>query len=113
MAAEESRRLKILGRIAEIDAAIETSYVDYRRLSEEGLLPMASSENFSGYLARMKTQRGDRQRDLAEQEKRLDAVREELKAAMIRKKSLELLKDKQAKRLNAFYSKKKRNFCRK
>lgn len=111
LAQEETKRQAILRQIEGVEAAMEGAYHDYHRLADKGQLPMVSSERFSSYLSRLKTRRSTYQQHLAEQDARVNAVREELKTARIRQKSLELLKDKQAKRFQTFLLKEEEKFA--
>ena len=93
VAEEEQKRASIFNRIREFDTAIEQSLRDQQNLLQGELNPV-QLQNFPNYLWRLKQDRFQAFQALQAQERKLMAVREELKQAMIKKKSLDILKDK-------------------
>ena len=93
MAEEEQKRAKILNRIQEADVLIEQSLRDQQNQLHGEINPV-QLQNFPNYLWRLKQDRFQAFQDLQAQEKRLLMVRTELQQAMVKKKALELLKDK-------------------
>ena len=93
MAEEEQKRGKLFNRIREYDTFIEQTLRDQQNL-HQGVLDPQQLQNFPDYLWRLKQDRFQAFQALQVQEKKLAVVREELKQAMIKTKSLELLKEK-------------------
>jgi len=93
MAEEEQKRGRLFNRIREYDTFIEQTLRDQQNL-HQGVLNPQQLQNFPDYLWRLKQDRFQAFQALQVQEKKLAAVREELKQAMIKTKSLELLKEK-------------------
>lgn len=94
VAEEEKKRLDILQRIQEYDAAIEQALLEQQQAVSEARLDPVKIRNFPNYLWRLKQFRFQEHQLLLQQEQRLALAREELKQALIRKKSLDVLKDK-------------------
>jgi flagellar biosynthesis chaperone FliJ len=95
VAEEEQKRLKILQRIQEYDAVIEQSFRDQQQTLDKGALDLTQMQNFPDYIWRLKQNRFQEFQMLQAQERKLQAAMEELKQALIKKKSLEVLKDKE------------------
>lgn len=93
-AIEEQKRLSILRRIQEYDALIEQSFRDQQALFQQGTLDLTQAQSFPDYVLRLKQYRFQEFGALQAQERQLVAIRNDLKQAHIRKKSLEVLKDK-------------------
>lgn len=93
MAEEEQQRAKILNRIQEFDMVIEQSLRD-QQTQLQGTLNPVQLQNFPNYLWRLKQDRFQAYQELQAQEQKLLMVRAELKQAMVKKKALDLLKDK-------------------
>lgn len=93
-AEEEHKRLQIVQRIQEYDALIEQSFLDQQTLLSGESLNLAQAQNFPQYVLRLKQYRFQEFRYLQEHEQQLLHIREALKQAHIRKKALEILKDK-------------------
>lgn len=72
---------------------IEQSIRDQQGLHQGALNPV-QLQHFPDYLWRLKQERFQTFQALQAQEKKMRVVREELKQAMIKKKSLDILKDK-------------------
>lgn len=85
--------MKLLNRIREYDAVIAQTLLD-QQTQLQGTLNPVQLQNFPNYMWRLKQERFQAFQNLQAQEKKLLTVREELKQAMIKKKSLDLLKDK-------------------
>jgi len=95
VAAEEHKRAQILKRIQEYDAVIDQSFRDQQqKLSRELTLDPIQMQNFPNYIWKLKQSRFQEFQALQAQERKLLTVREELKQALIKKKSLDILKDK-------------------
>jgi flagellar export protein FliJ len=95
VAVEEQKRLQILQRIQEYDALIEQSFQDQQQTLDQGTLDLAQMQNFPNYIWRLKQSRFQEFQMLQNQERKLETMREELKQALIKKKSLDTLKDKE------------------
>jgi hypothetical protein len=95
VAVEEQKRMQILQRIQEYDAVIAQSFQDQQHALEQGSLDLTQMQNFPNYIWRLKQNRFQEFQALQAQEHKLKAVREELKQALIKKKSLDILKDKE------------------
>jgi flagellar export protein FliJ len=93
VAEEEQQRAKILKRIQEYDMVIEQSLRD-QQTQLQGTLNPIQLQNFPNYLWRLKQERFQSFQELQAQERKLLMVRAELKQAMVKKKALDLLKDK-------------------
>lgn len=90
----ESEKFKILTRIQEYDAVIEQAFLHQQTQMEQGSLELSQLQNFPDYIWRLKQLRFETFQAMQRQEEILLTVREELKQALIKKKSLEILKDK-------------------
>lgn len=94
VAEEEHKRMQLLRRIQEVDAVIDQAFRDQQqKLSQEAIDPV-QMQYFPNYIWRLKQSRFQDFQALQAQERKLMAVREELKQALIKKKSLDILKDK-------------------
>jgi flagellar export protein FliJ len=93
VAEEEQKRAKLLTRIHEYDTVIEQTLRDQQTQLQGTLNPM-QLQHFPNYMWRLKQERFQAFQTLQAQEQKLFTVRVELKQAMIKKKSLDLLKDK-------------------
>lgn len=91
---EEHKRLLILKRIQEADTLIEMAFQEQQQLLTQSNLNLNQIQAFPNYLWRLKQSRFQEYQVLQSQERKLQIMREELKQAHIRKKSLELLKEK-------------------
>jgi flagellar export protein FliJ len=95
VAAEEHKRMQILHRIQEYDALIDQSFRDQQNRLEQNIpLDPIQMQNFPNYIWKLKQSRFQEFQTLQMQERKLLTVREELKQALIKKKSLDILKDK-------------------
>lgn len=94
LAEEEQKRFGILQRIQEYDAFIEQAFRDQQEALGESVLDPAKLQGFPNYIWRLKQNRFQEHQELQVQERKLLTVREELKQALIKKKSLDVLKDK-------------------
>ncbi len=95
VAQEESKRLDLLKRIQEYDEAIEHAFQEQQRLLDTPALDLNTVQNFPNYIWRLKQFRFQEFQALQQQETILATVREELKQALIKKKSLDVLKEKE------------------
>lgn len=87
--------MQLLKRIQEYDAAIDQSFRDQQtKLASDLTLDPAQMQNFPNYIWKLKQSRFQEFQALQAQERKLLSVREELKQALIKKKSLDILKDK-------------------
>lgn len=94
VAEEEHKRMQILRRIQEYDHLINEAFRDQQqKLAQEALDPV-QMQNFPNYVWRLKQSRFQDFQALQIQERKLQLVREALKQALIKKKSLDILKDK-------------------
>lgn len=98
VAQEEKKRIDILNQINEIDQQVQVAFKDYRTMLEEGKLEPSVSQQFSHYIQRLHFRKGQYAQQLTVQERSLQKVRLELQQALIKQKSLELLKEKDFKR---------------
>lgn len=93
VAQEENRRMQIVSRIAECDTVIGEAFRE-QQISMAGELDLMRMQNFPHYILRLREQRAEACQALRVQERRVAVVREELHQALIRKKALETLKNK-------------------
>ena len=93
VAQEEQKRLALVNRIAEYDAAIAQALQEEQE-ARASLNPI-TAQHFPNYLWRLKQQRAEVHQQLQAQEKVLLQVRETLKQAHIKVKTLEHLKEKE------------------
>jgi flagellar protein FliJ len=94
LAIEEHKRMLVVQRLHEYDDLIEDSFRQQQALLGANSFDLNEVRQFPHYVLRLKQSRYQEQLVLQEQERHLRVLREEMKQAMIRKKSLELLKDK-------------------
>ena len=94
LAIEEQKRLKILQRIAEYDAFIAQAFRDQQQALTEAVLDTPRVQDFPHFLWRFKQNRFQEHQALQAQEQIILQIRDELKQALIKQKSLEVLKDK-------------------
>lgn len=94
VAVEEQKRLHLLQRIQETDAFITQAFQEQQQVLTEPVLDPLRLQGFPNYIWRLKQDRFQIFQALQQQEQKLQAMREELKQAMIKKKSLDILKDK-------------------
>lgn len=94
VAGEEQKRLVILQHIQEYDLLIEQAFKEQQHALAQPDINPIQLQNFPNYLWRLKQLRFQQHQALQLQEQKLLKVREELKQALIKKKSLDLLKDK-------------------
>lgn len=94
VAEEEHQRLRILQRIQEYDLLIQQAFQEQENALAQAEINPVQLQTFPNYLWRLKQFRFQEYQALQAQEQKLLKAREVLKQAMIKKKSLELLKDK-------------------
>lgn len=110
VAEEEKKRFDILARIHEYDAMIEQALAEQTEFLRQPHLDPARAASFPAYLFRLKQYRFFEYEALKEQEKRLSEVRKELQEALIKKKSLEKLKEKEQARYDKRLAKAEEEF---
>ncbi len=86
--------MDIVHKISGVDETIQQAFNDYNKTLHQDKLDLATSKQFSQYIQLKKTRRKVYESYLTEQEKMLNSVRVELQAYLVRKKSLDLLKEK-------------------
>ena len=94
VAEEEHKRLVILQRIQEYDLLIEQAFKEQQDALAQTEINPAQLQGFPNYLWRLKQLRFQEYQALQAQEQKLLKVREALKQDLIKKKSLDLLKEK-------------------
>ncbi|HEY9686353.1 MAG TPA: flagellar export protein FliJ [Coleofasciculaceae cyanobacterium] len=94
LAEEEQKRFRILQRIREYDTFIEQAFLDQQQALSEPVLDAGRLQGFPNFIWRLKQSRFQEHQALQVQEQKLLGVREELKQALIKKKSLDILKEK-------------------
>jgi len=95
VAREEHARQMLLREIEAYDAAMAKAMLEYNRLAEsEAGVHLEISQGASDVMQRLRIERANVMQKLAVQDQRCAQVRELLKTAHIRKKSLEHLKEK-------------------
>ena len=90
----EQKRVAILQRIEEYDQAIGAAFLEQQQSLQETVLDITRARNFPGYLWNLRQQRFQEYQKLQEAERHLAVVREQLKQAQLKKRSLEVLKEK-------------------
>ena len=98
VATEERKCLEITQRITEYDQMLEQAFIQQQQRLNEPELDIVQAREFPNFIWRLKQFRFEEHRNLEQQEKVLSEVREALRQAMIRKKSLEVLKEKDQKK---------------
>ena len=91
-AEEEQKRATLFNRIREYDQAMTQTLQDQQQTQQASMNPV-QFQAFPNYLWKLKQERFQVFQNLQAQERKLLAVREELKQAMIQQKSLERLKE--------------------
>lgn len=91
-AEEEQKRAALFNRIREYDQAMTQTLQDQQQMQQASMNPV-QFQAFPNYLWKLKQERFQVFQNLQAQERKLLAVREELKQAMIQQKSLERLKE--------------------
>jgi len=91
-AEEEQKRATLFNRIREYDQAMTQTLQDQQQMQQASMNPV-QFQAFPNYLWKLKQERFQVFQNLQAQERKLLAVREELKQAMIQQKSLERLKE--------------------
>jgi flagellar export protein FliJ len=100
VALEEKKRVDILNLIRTRDEEIRLAYLDQQVAMEtgdssHGGVDLNRAKVFQFYVNRMKNEQSALQIKLSQQAQRVNLAREELKQAMIKKKSLEILEEKE------------------
>jgi flagellar export protein FliJ len=91
-AEEEQKRAALFNRIREYDQAMTQTLQDQQQMQQGSMNPV-QFQAFPNYLWKLKQERFQVFQSLQAQERKLLAIREELKQAMIQQKSLERLKE--------------------
>lgn len=94
VAEEEHKRLLILQRIQEADQLIEQSFQEQSAALHSTSFNPIQFQNFPNYLFRLKQMRFQEFQNLQLQDRKLLIMRDELKQAHIKKKALDILKEK-------------------
>lgn len=97
LAAEEKKKADLLNQLHEIDLVIEQSMQDQQENLSQSTVDPTLSRLFPHYLMKLKQDRFQVYRRVLAQEDQLNRVRLEVQQALIKKKSLEMLKSKQEK----------------
>jgi flagellar export protein FliJ len=100
VALEEKKRVDILNLIRHRDEEIRLAYLDQQVSLEtsdasHGGVDLNRAKVFHFYVERLKNEQSALQIKLSQQAQRVNIAREELKQAMIKKKSLEILEEKE------------------
>ena len=95
LAGEERIRQDILQRLREFDQLIEQAIDDQREVLNQSRIDIRQAQYFPQYLMQLKERRFYEVQRLQQQEAILLQIRQELKQALIKMKSLDVLKDKQ------------------
>lgn len=102
VALAEKKRMDILNMIRSRDEEIRQSFQQQQQAMDGGAsaipVDLHGAQVFMAYIERIKNERAALQVELAQQAQRVNRAREELKQVLIKKKSLELLKEKEEKR---------------
>ncbi|MEB3287712.1 MAG: hypothetical protein VKJ04_09440 [Vampirovibrionales bacterium] len=93
-AREEHQRQLMIQRIAECDQVIEGAIEDQQARMTSGEIDISHALQFPQFLLRLKQQRAEEYQKLKVQEEIILFKRNELKEAIVKKKSLEILKQK-------------------
>lgn len=98
VAEEEMKRLEIFQQIQLRDEAISQAFLDQQEAMSQPQLDLNRATVFAAYLNRLKNEKAALQVALSQQAQRVNKAREALKQAVIKKKSMELLKEKEHER---------------
>jgi flagellar export protein FliJ len=94
VAEEEQKKFLIQKRIQEFDAIIAQAFTDQQNQLETGILDPAQLQHFPNYIWKLKQSRFQETHALQAQERTLMDMRTILQQALIKKKSLDTLRDK-------------------
>ncbi len=94
VAEQEHQKLLIQKRIQEFDQIISQAFLDQQANLNQPTLDPFQLQNFPNYLWRLKQSRAQEFQNLQAQERHLKDLRVLLQQALIKKKSLDTLKDK-------------------
>lgn len=100
VAEAEKIRVDIIKKIIETESTLENAFVEQGQTLENGGLDAYRSEVFYGYINHLRNLRAKQQIELSHQTQRVQQAREILKKALIKQKSLEILKEKEYKKFN-------------
>lgn len=90
----EQERVRIANRLDEYDQVITQAFAQQQHTEQSGTLNLMQRQTFPDYIWRLKQQRFQTLQDLQHIDQRLQHMRHELHQALIKKKALETLKDK-------------------
>lgn len=94
VAEEEQKKFLIQKRIQEFDTIIAQAFIDQQNQLETGLLDPTQLQHFPNYIWKLKQSRFQETHALQAQERTLMDMRTFLQQALIKKKSLDTLRDK-------------------
>lgn len=94
VAEEEHKKLLIQKRIHDFDAVIEQAFVDQQQQLETGTLDPTLLQHFPDYVWKLKQARFQEYQAMQAQERKLVEMRALLQQALIKKKSLDTLREK-------------------
>lgn len=94
VAEEEQKKFLIQKRIQEFDTIIAQAFTDQQNQLETGILDPAQLQHFPNYIWKLKQSRFQETHALQAQERTLMDMRAFLQQALIKKKSLDTLRDK-------------------
>ena len=100
VAQEERKQIEIQERISQYDRLVENAFAEQQQRLNQPELDVVQAREFPDFIWRLKQQRFEEFGRLQKQDAILGAAREELRQAMIRKKSLDVLKEKDQTRFN-------------
>lgn len=98
VAEEEAKRLHLLQRLAEYDQIIAQAFTEQQQTLQSPRFDPVQAGNFTGYVWRLKQLKAQEHQALQHQEQKVLTARKSLQEAMIKKKSLEILKEKEQKK---------------
>jgi flagellar export protein FliJ len=94
VAEEEQKKFLIQKRIQEFDTIISQAFIDQQNQLETGVLDPTQLQHFPNYIWKLKQSRFQETHALQAQERTLMDMRTILQQALIKKKSLDTLRDK-------------------
>lgn len=92
---EEKKRVEILQHLRTRESEIQQAFQEYQESLDGGLFDPSMSQVFTAYVQRLKNEKAQLEVFLSQQAQRVNQAREILKQATIKKKSIELLKEKE------------------
>ena len=112
VAQQERHCVELRQQLANCQDSIQQSMAEQRQwqTSANALFDPTQGQHFSQFLWRIKQQTFIIENEIAKQDERLDKLREALRVAVMRQKSLELLRDKAKKEFNQHQAKLEADF---